>query len=191
MCLIASMTGRGHGFVTIRAVRAAARQADAHRAHSAQRVMRAVGAGLILGIPVRTRNEGPNTACRRAHLQRPRCRRSAARSAWPRHPEGLRAWISQRRTQRGERDCGAVPLDAARSARVDAGTPAVCRARCAAACAPDAGERLTRRVAVESAQAERGSRGGRSGGRRLRSTSLSSEWPDRTRSQSGCFLPRR
>ena len=32
MYLIASMTGRGHGFVTVRAVRAAARQEDAHRA---------------------------------------------------------------------------------------------------------------------------------------------------------------
>ena len=119
------------------------------------------------GIPVRTRNERPNTSCRDSACSGPGAGGAASRRTRPRYPEGLRARLSQRRAQRGERDRGAVPLDAAqRSGRVDAGAPVVRRARCAAACAPDAGERFTRRVAVEPAQAERGSRGGGSGRRR-------------------------
>ena len=120
------------------------------------------------GVPVRTRNECPDAAGRASARSGPGAGGSASRCTRPRYPEGLRAWLSQRRTQRGERDRGAVPLDAAqRSARADAGAPVVRRARCAAACAPDAGERFTRRVAVESAQAERGSRGSCSSRRRL------------------------
>ena len=142
--------------------------------------------------PVHTRNAGSDTACRASvGSSRPAHAGGAAGFARPRYSEGLRAWLSQRRTQRRERDRGAVPLDAARQAGDDVGAPVVRRARRAAAGAPDAGERFTRRVAVESAQAERGSRGRRCRRPTARSTSLSSESPDRTRGPSGCSPPRR
>ncbi len=132
-----------------------------------QPFVRAVGAGIDPGVPVRIRYACPDAARRACASSSPAARGSAPGCTWPRYSAGLCAWLSRRRRQRRGRDRGAVPLDAARQARDDAGAPVVRRARRAAASAADAGERLTRRVAGESAQAERGNRRGCSGRRRL------------------------
>ncbi len=108
--------------------------------HSAQRVVRAVGAGLILRIPVRSRNAGPNT-----HSTAPAAA-APLPVAPPPDPLGrdtprgsVLGFLNAAR--KGEDEIAAQYLSTRLKgpARGDARAPTVCRPRCAAAGPPDAG----------------------------------------------------
>ncbi len=132
-----------------------------------QPFVRALGTGLILAFLCASGTRAQTPPAASAPASSPAPRGSAPGCSRPRYSAGLCAGLSRRRRQRQRRDRGAVPLDPARQARDDAGAPVVRGARRAAASAPDAGERLTRRVSGESAQTERGNRRRCSSRRRL------------------------
>ena len=154
-------------------------------------VSRGLGAGLILAV-LCAQGTRAQTPPARPHLQRPWCRQLRRQIRWAATPRGGACLDFSTPHAKGENEIAAQYLSTA------LGQPA-------SKLAHQLFVVLDARLPARLTQVSDSPEGARSNPLKpneevvgadyrratAQSTSLSSEWADRTRSQSGCFLPRR